>query len=85
MYIVVVFGHTDTHRRAGPADRTEREGKNMKMYEKWIGNFLYYVMYKNGHCYVTTDIDDKIEFRGTFNQCVQFINELFISYEESLF
>lgn len=25
MYIVVVFGHTDTEKRAGPADRTERE------------------------------------------------------------
>lgn len=57
----------------------------MKMFEKWIGCCLYYVMYKNGHCYVTTNLYDDVEFRGTFGQCVQFINEMHISYEESLF
>ena len=27
MYIVIVFGHTGTEKKAGPADRTEREVK----------------------------------------------------------
>ena len=56
----------------------------MKMFEKWAGNCLYYVMYKNGHCYVTTNLDDDIEFRGTLQQCVQYINEMVTSYLESL-
>ena len=56
----------------------------MKMYEKWIGNYLYYVMYKDGHCYVTTDVDDMV-YSGTFKQCVKFINDTYIAYEESLF
>ena len=71
------------------------EGKKVKkmkkiIYQRYIGNTEYFIVYKNGQFIVKREHDNPHEnaievFSGNYDSCEKFIEEKFIEYIVNLF